>query len=63
MEEYESELSRLMRFLPDAMKGNEEVRKSRFLTSLKAQIASVVNTFELTTYAAVVNKAKLVEQG
>ena len=50
-----------MRFLPDAMKGNEEARKSRFLTGLKAQITSVVNTFELTTYVAVVNKAKLVE--
>ena len=61
VEEYESELSRLMRFLPDTMKGKEEARKSRFLTGLKAQIASVVNTFELTTYAAVVNKAKLVE--
>ena len=36
VEEYESELSRLMRFLLDAMKGNEEARKSRFLTGLKA---------------------------
>ena len=61
MEEYEAELSRLMRFLPDAMKGNEEARKGGFLIGLKAQIASVVNNFELTTYAAVVNKAKLVE--
>ena len=52
-----------MRFLPDAMRGNEEARKGRFLTGLKAQITSVVNNFELTTYAAVVNKAKLVEQG
>ena len=63
VEEYESELSRLMRFLPKAMRGDEEARKGRFLTGLKAQITSVVNNFELTTYAAVVNKAKLVEQG
>ena len=41
----------------------KEARMGRFLTGLKAQIASVVNSFELTTYAAVVNKAKLVEQG
>ena len=42
VEEYESELSRLMRFLPYAMKGNEEARKSNFLTGFKTQIASVL---------------------
>ena len=61
MEEYESELNKLMRFLPDAMKGDEEAGKGRFLIGLKAQIISVVNNFELTTYAAMVNKVKLVE--
>lgn len=62
-EEYDVELNRLMRFLPEALKDNEEAKKGRFIIGLNAQLQGHVNTFELTTYATEVNKAKLVLQG
>ena len=61
--EYERELNRLMKFAPDAFKNDEEARMQRFLYGLDPQLQYEVRSFELTTYSAVVNKAKLLEQG
>ena len=61
--EYERELNRLMKFTPDAFKNDEEARMQRFLYGLDPQLQYEVRSFELTTYSAVINKAKLLEQG
>jgi len=63
VEEYEAELHQLMRFLPDALKDSEEAKVSRFITGLEPEIQYQVNMMDLTNYSAVVNKAKVVEQG
>jgi hypothetical protein len=63
VEEYEAELHRLMRFLPDALKEGEEAKASRFITGLEHEIKYQVNLMDLNNYSAVVNKAKIVEQG
>ena len=63
VEEYEAELNRLMRFLPEPLRASEEAKKSRFITGLEPHIQYQVNLMEVATYSAAVNKAKMVEQG
>ena len=63
VEEYEAELNRLVRFLPEPLRASEEGKKSRFITGLEPHIQYQVNLMEVATYSAAVNKAKMVEQG
>ena len=52
-----------MKFPPDTCKNDEEARMQQFLYGLNPQLQHAVRAFELTTYSAMVNKAKLLEQG
>ena len=61
--EFERELNRLMKFAPNAFKNDEKARMQRFLYGLDPQLQHEVRAFELTKYCALVNKAKLLEQG
>lgn len=60
--EYEMELHRLMRYVSIAVQTNEKTRIQRFLYGLNSRLQQDVRVLELTTYLAVVNKAKLMEQ-
>ena len=63
VEEYEAELHILMRFLSDPLKESEDAKVSRFITRLELEIQYQVNFMELNNYAAIISKAKTIEQG
>nr|XP_017221730.1 PREDICTED: uncharacterized protein LOC108198487 [Daucus carota subsp. sativus] len=58
--EYEAKFSELARFVPEYV-NTEHKKAKRFQQGLKSWIRSRVEVFELQTYAAVVQKAMIVE--
>lgn len=59
VKEYKNEFTRLIKFLPIALRDYEHFKTLKFL---KSKLQSAIRSFELSTYAAVVNKVKLIEQ-
>ena len=60
--EYEAKFTELSRFVPEFV-NTEEKRARRFQQGLKQWIQNRIAVFELTDYAAVVQKASIVEAG
>lgn len=63
MEYYEAELNGLIKFTPEAYQIDEQDKIQQFLNRSQLKLYNVVKAFELNTYVAIVNKAKLLEQG
>ncbi|GKV48180.1 hypothetical protein SLEP1_g55007, partial [Rubroshorea leprosula] len=63
VKEYEKEFNRLLKFAPLTTQKDEESRRLKFLYGLNPHILSEVQKFEVSTYSATLNKAKVIEQG
>lgn len=60
--EYEMKLHGYMKYVSTSLQTDEKTKMTRFLVGLNSTLQGHVRTFELPTYPAMVNKAKLIEQ-